>query len=159
MAVYDLSASNPAVPAAGSDRPLVPVWVTANLTTTHLGTADNYILVAKMPDVAYIHNVKESMAVRWSDMDTHATETLDFDIGFADVDGVLDITLLNNGTASENAGQDEIPTAQLATSDPFVDVGGKYISIHIVAKAATAAAGTVQLGFFYSQNVINQSVS
>ena len=155
--IYDLSASNPSVPSAGADRPYCPIWLSVTVTDTHTGVDDNAVLCALMPPVAYIPNRVGAFRARWEDLDTNATETLDLSLGFSDADGALDSTFLALTTAAEDAGQAE--SAVLATSDPFIDIGGKYVNIYVVTKAATGATGVVQIAFDYTQNVNNQSVA
>jgi hypothetical protein len=146
----------PSFPSAGSDRGTNPVWISASIVTTHIDHADDSILLAgPMPTVAYIKNAAGVFVARWTDLDTNAVETLDFDLGFGGSDGVLDFTFINNGTASEDAGVAE--NAQLAAQDPWIDVGGLYLIMEVIAVAATPAAGTVQVGFEYTQNVINHA--
>ena len=156
MAVLDYSAKNPAVPQAGADRGVCPVWITLECSVTET-TAAGSVLIAKMPEVAFIRNQAGVFYSRWDDLDTNATETLDFDLGFGPVAGTLDVTFLNNGTAVEDAGQ--AANSLIATSDPWIDVGGKYLTMLVNTESATPAAGDVEIGFEYTQNVINQSVS
>jgi hypothetical protein len=108
-------------------------------------------LSAQLPAVAYIKNAAGVFIARWTDMDSHATETLDFDLGFGGADGVLDFTMINNGTASEDAGVGA--SAQIAAQDPWIDIGGLYVVMEVIAVAATPVAGTVQVAFEYTQNV------
>lgn len=143
---------------AAANQGIIPVWVSAAIATTNIDHADDSILLAgPMPDVAYIKNAAGVFVARWTDMDTNATETLDFDLGFGASDGGLDVTFLNNGTAVEDAAVAE--NAQLAANDPWIDVGGLYLIMEIIAVSATPAAGTVQVGFEYTQNVIKAEVS
>ena len=142
----------PSFPNAGADRGYCPVWISCSIATTHIDHEDDSVLLAgPMPAVAYIANKTGSFWARWTDMDTNATETLDFDLGFGAVDGGLDYTFLNNGTAVEDAGVGV--GAQIAAQDPWIDIGGLYVIMEIIAKAATPAAGTVQVAFEYNQNV------
>jgi len=143
-------------PPAGSDRGTNPVWVTATIDTLYIDHADDSILLAgPFPAVAFIKNTAGSMFARWTDMDTNATETLDFDLGFGGVDGVLDFTFLNLGTAVEDAAVGE--SAQIAAQDPWIDIGGLYLIMEIIAVSATPADGTVQVGFEYTQNVVESA--
>lgn len=142
----------PSFPNASADRGSNPVWISCSIPTTAIDHADDSILLAgPMPAVAYIKNAAGVFCARWTDMDSNATETLDFDLGFGGVDGVLDFTFINNGTAVEDAGVGE--SAQIAAQDPWIDIGGLYVIMEIIAVSATPVAGTVQVAFEYTQNV------
>jgi hypothetical protein len=139
-------------PHSGADRGTCPVWISATIPTTAIDHEDdNILLSAQLPAVAYIKNAAGVFIARWTDMDSHATETLDFDLGFGGADGVLDFTMINNGTASEDAGVGA--SAQIAAQDPWIDIGGLYVVMEVIAVAATPVAGTVQVAFEYTQNV------
>lgn len=142
----------PSFPNAGYDRGTNPVWISCSIPTTAIDHADDSILLAgPLPAVAYIKNASGVFCATWTDMDTNATETLDFDLGFGGADGVLDYTFMNNGTAVEDAGSGE--SAHISGEDPWIDVGGLYVIMEVIAVSATPAAGTVQVGFEYTQNV------
>ena len=143
----------PSFPNAGFTPGTHPVWISASIATTQIDHNDDSILLAgPMPDVAYIKNAPGVFVARWTDLDTNATETLDFDLGFGGSDGVLDHTFINNGTASEDAGV--AASAQIAARDPWIDIGGLYVIMEVIVKAATPDTGTVQVGFEYTQNVL-----
>ena len=141
----------PSFPNAGADRGECPVWITCTIASTMVDHDDDNILLAgPLPAVAYIANTTGAFFARWTDLDT--STGLDFDLGFGGSDGVLDFTLINNGTtASQSAGVGV--GAQLAAQDPWLDIGGLYVVMEVIAAATTAAAGTVQVGFKYNQNV------
>lgn len=88
-----------------------------------------------------------ALTIYWDDLDTNATETLDLDIGIGDSDGTLDTTLINSGTAWEDAGGPDYVDAAVANGTianaGMIDVSDKYLILHANTKAATPAAGTV----------------
>ena len=155
-AVLSLS-QNSSFPPASSDRGTIPVWISATIPTTATDHADDSILLSgQLPPVAYIKNQAGAFVARWADLDS--STGLDFDLGFGDVDGVLNLTLINNGTtASQSVGVAE--SAQLAATDPWIDIGGLYVIMEIIAAATTSVAGVVQVGFEYTQNVFNHEVA
>jgi hypothetical protein len=143
-------------PNAGKVPGTHPIWISATIATTHIDHNDDSILMGvPLPDVAYIRNAAGVFVARWTDLDTNAVETLDFDLGFGGSDGVLDYTFINNGTASEDTGVAE--NSQLTAQDPWISIGGLYVIMEVITAAATPAAGTVQIGFEYTENVIEHA--
>jgi len=145
-------------PPASSDRGTNPVWISATIPLTALDHAgDSILLAGPMPTVAFIKNGSGVFSARWDDLDTHGTETLDFDLGFGGVDGVLDYTMINNGTASEDAASAE--GAIITTKDPWIDIGGLYVIMEVIVASATyATAAVIEVGFDYTQNVFKHDV-
>jgi hypothetical protein len=79
-------------------------------------------------------------AVVATDMDTHATPTLSFDITLsAATDGSNATVLINDSTIGQGGGQDGFDTLDYLGKD----VSNLYLCYECEASAATAAAGTL----------------
>jgi len=144
-------------PPAGSDKGTIPVFLSATIPTTATDHADDSILIAgPLPPVAFIKNGAGVFVARWDDLDS--STGLDFDLGFGGIDGVLDFTMINVGTTDSQkafVGQ----SAQVALSDPWLDIGGLYVIMEIIAAATTSVAGVIEIGFDYTQNVLKHDVA
>lgn len=82
----------------------------------------------------------------FSDLDTHATPTLDFDIGFsAALTGTSLDVFANDSAAAQTGATDYNDASEIGT-----DIGEKYLVLKIVTAAATAAGGTVRVRGAYS---------
>jgi len=157
-AVVNISHDDAAFPPAGANQGLIPFWYTATWdgTATDVdNVGDALILSPVFPDVAYIFNGTGGLTVKYSDLDSDGTPLLSFNIGFGAVDGVLDF-LIVTGTTGAETGIAETQ-ALLTSSNPWIDVGGLYMIADVTAAAETAAAGTISVGGYYTQNVIEST--
>jgi len=143
---------------AGANQGLIPFWVTCTMDNT-LWTddiGDSYLLVGPFPDVAYMPNSPAGLFVDVSDMDTGGP-TLDIDFGIGASDGTLDYTLIDSGGAGGAASA--LAATPIATQGAWLDVGGLYIIGDVIAAATTYAAGTIQVGGMYTQNVFGHAAT
>lgn len=141
--------------SAGSNQGVIPFWVTCTIATTAIDDNDDkMLLLGPFPTVAYIPNAAPALFVSLSDMDTGGP-TLDIDFGFGASDGVLDFTLINSAGGGGAAGAYE--STPVAGQGAWIDVGGLYVIGHVIAAATTPAAGTIQVGGMYTQNVFGHA--
>lgn len=147
MAVlFSAVGSNPSVPAAGSDRPIVLDWIEVDLDTDALGQ----ILLYKFPDVAFLPN--RAGAVRLFMVDAPGG-SFAAGLDITDSDGVSDYDI----AANEPLVADEcFNSTEVNAGGAYIDVGGKYVTLDI-SVVGTSTACTVQLGVEYTQNVIKKA--
>ena len=149
MAVlFDFSGSNPSVPAAGIDRPVILDWVEFDMDTDATGQ----ILLYKFPDVAFLPYRAGSVSLFCVDAPGGSFAGA---LELSDSDGVTDAVLVAAGTVVA----DQIDTsAAVAAEGAFLDVGGKYIVFDITV-VGTSTACTMQLAIEYTQNVIKKAIT
>jgi hypothetical protein len=124
---------------------LINEAVTATITTAMIDSGDEQVHAYLFPPNAYLYDV----SVKPTDVDTHTTPTLVFDLGLADADGVLDTTLISGSTAGQAGVRDDLD----ATVKRFTACGGKYLTIDVTTTAATPAAGTIEIAIVYTVNL------
>jgi hypothetical protein len=83
----------------------------------------------------------QAFALRTTDLDTNGTPLISLDVGFGDVDGVIDTAIISTATIGRTGGIVPADTA----ADEIYDVSGKYLIVDVAAAPATAAAGTITL--------------
>jgi hypothetical protein len=152
-AIHDLSHVDAHFPPAGSDKGCTPFWVTATISaTTQIDHDDDKLILAgPFPTVAYILNSPGSLVAYATDM---ASADLDLSFGFGATDGVLDFAMIIVVDAGVGAATTD-PSATIDAQLPWLDVGGLYLIADVVNLAATPATGTIQIGGWYTQNVIH----
>lgn len=149
MAVIDKTLTNPHAIPAGSDRPVIPVWVEIDLAAADVDSAADDLLLVEFPPVAYLRNEAGNVAIRFvSDMDTGTT--WQYDLVISDSDAVADVTLDSNST-SGRAANDVALSDAVAGEGLWIDVGGKYLAMNI--DGAATGGSTIEVAFEYSQNV------
>lgn len=155
IVAIDRTNSNAWFPPAGADRSVVPVWAELDIASTDVdATTDGILLVGPMPANSYFPNTSGGLWVKLTDMDTGGP-SLDIDFGFGGSDAVLDFTLINTGGGGGAAGN--YASAVVSGQDPWIAVGGLYVVADVIAAATTEAAGTIEVGFLYSLNVIKDT--
>ncbi len=127
-----------------------PFWGEVEVATTSLDEACDDVLLFTFPAVAYLPTGVGTLRFRLDELDTNG-DALVLDFGISDVDGVIDTVLINDTTVGQAGGVDDLDTL---VQDPFIDVGGKYLTMTVVTAAGTAAAGTVKFGGWYAAGVI-----
>ena len=139
---------------------LVCVEISVEVPTTNLDTIGDAILLYKFApgDKLPIFLGQNVLSIWFDDMDTHATPTLDIDIGLADnVDAALDTTLYNSGgggQAATAAGGVTCDDLETLANQGYIDCSGLYLSMWVIAAAATAAAGTVKITMLVAKGVL-----
>lgn len=107
-----------------------------SLLTTNLDDANDEVYLALMPLNTYLVHLQVTM----TDVDTHATPTLVFDINTDD--GSTEVTLIDGSTIGQGGGSDELD----ANGGHYLrDISGKYIALKVATGTATGAAGTITL--------------
>jgi len=156
IVAIDRTNSNLWFPPAGADRNVIPVWAECDISATDVdATTDAILLVGPMPANSYFPNTAGALWVKLTDMDTGGP-SLDIDFGFgAGADGILDFTLINSAGGGGAAGN--YASAVVAGQDPWIDVSGLYVIADVITAATTEAAGTIEVGFLYSQNVLKDT--
>lgn len=129
------------------------------LSTTHLGTADNYIQFYALPK-----NCK--LAPGWyvetyGDMDTHATPTLALGVKIANdtaVPPTADTTVFTGVTLGQGAAGvvgDQVGTGSALTTGwrgKVITDASSFVYLHIETAAATAASQDIRIGITYSMD-------
>ena len=161
-AVLNLSAQ--AQFPAGSDRVTNPFDFRVKLDSLDVDHADDAILVAQFPAVAWIQNVDEefSMAVLTNaELDTNATETLELDLAIGGVDGVSDYLLISgaSSTIAEEGGADTSTALVALGSAAWIDVSDLYLQIIVRTVSATPADGDVYISGKFTQNIVRQTIT
>lgn len=164
-AVLNLTSLLPAsFPPAGADRDTVHFGIEVELDSLEVDHADDAVLVFQFPPVAYIHNVDEvfNMAILTdAELDTDAVETLELDLGIGGVDGVADYLLISGASSTiAEVGGCDTSTGLVAVGSPcWIDVGDLYLQIIVRTVAATPADGSVYVGGWYTQNLVQATVT
>lgn len=150
MAVIDKTLTNPHVPPAGFDRPVVPVWVEIDLATADVDSASDDLLLFQFPPVAKLRNEAGIVELRFSTAVDSGGATWQYDLVIGGADAVADFTLDANSTAGR-ADNDIASSDQIATEALHLDVGGLYLALNI--DAVGDQPGVVEVALEYSQNV------
>lgn len=139
-----------------SPTDMVPLWVEATFTGAEFEATDEYVLYGPFPDNSYLW--LDSLSLRIHDADDGAN--LVFDLTITDVDGVADTVLIDDSTAGQAGGRLGDSTDYVATLDPFIAIGGKYLTFEVTVAAAGAAgnAGDVEIGLLYTRQVVKAEV-
>jgi len=161
-AVLNLSAQ--AKMPAGSDRTWNPFDFRVKLDSLDVDHADDAILVAQFPAVAWIQNVSAQfgMAVLTNaELDTNATETLEIDLAIGGVDGVADYLLATgaSSTIAEEGGAVGSTGLVALGSPAWIDVSDLYLQIIVRTVSATPADGDVYISGQYTQNIVRQTIT
>jgi len=124
------------------------VWAEIDLATTdHDATTDGLLLYGPFPVDSYLRNAVGALVATFTDLDTGGPTT-DIDIGIGGSDAVLDLTLINGATAGQDIAA--FASALLASSDPWIALGGLYIVADVITASTTPATGTIELGFEFT---------
>lgn len=106
--------------------------------TTQIDDINDETYVLQFPQGCYL--VGSSLEVTYSDMDTHVTPTLAFDVKTDD--GSTEVTLISNSTGAQTGTYDQ---ADADLGFQLKDVSGLYLNFKVKTAASTAAAGTVRV--------------
>lgn len=105
-----------------------------SIATTEINNADDSKYLFKFP----LSCTLLSISVTATDMDSHATPTLVFDLTVTD--GSSPTVLISGSTIGQGGGSDQ---ADVTARVPGLDVSGLYCMFNPTTAAATAVAGTV----------------
>lgn len=121
-----------------------------NVPTTAIDSADEQILLYKFPDdgdcwffrggstTTTTPIIGADFAITLTDLDNGGTDLV-WDLGFGDVDGVIDSgSLISGSIIGQAAGTDHLDAA----NQPL-DVSGLYMIFDVTTAAGTPAAGTI----------------
>jgi hypothetical protein len=150
---------NASFPPAAANMGLIPFWVEREVAAIDFDHADdNWVIAGPFPDVAYFPNAAGMLfAASLSDL---TDADLDVTFGFGGTDGVLDYALLAVVDFGVTAATCNSMTESLDAQPAFIDIGGLYLVAEVVNVAgANPAAGTFQVGGYYTQNVIKSDDS
>ena len=123
-----------------NEKGITPFYRKYNILAADLTLNDTFVLAA-MPDNCYMRKV--TCGILASDMDTHGSPTLDFDIGFGTKAGVESLAIIDGSQAARTGVAD---AADSGVAD-VVNLSGLYLILKIAAASATAAAGTLEIWF------------
>lgn len=107
------------------------------IATTEIDNADDSKYLFQFPLSCRLL----AISVTATDMDSHATPTLVFDLTVTD--GSSPTVLISGSTIGQGGGSDQ---ADVTARVPGLDVSGLYCMFNPTTAAATAAAGTVTVG-------------
>lgn len=112
--------------------------VTKALTsTTSFDEILDKLLIFQFPPNTFLLD----WCVQVSDLDEHATPTVQYDVMLCDVDGVEDTSLSEGGAVVGAGGYIEhVASATAGHGLPGLAVGGKYFALNLDAAPATAAS-------------------
>ena len=105
-----------------------------SIATTEIDNADDSKYLFKFP----LSCTLLSISVTSTDMDSHATPTLVFDLTVTD--GSSPTVIISGSTIGQGGGSDQ---ADVTARVPGLDVSGLYCMFNPTTAAATAVAGTV----------------
>lgn len=104
------------------------------VATTEIDDVDDEVFYLTFPGKCYLLD----LWVDWSDVDTHATPTLEVD-HIVETSGGTETILIATSTAPQSGAVDELDAGLR-----FTDVSNRKLGHRVVTSAATAAAGTVR---------------
>jgi hypothetical protein len=125
---------------------LTPVYKTVTIATTSTDDIGDAVLLFKFPEVAYFKNAAETL-IYISGAHDSGTPTWDAELGFGDSDGTVDTVLVANLDEGDTA----TGSAVVSGSDPWIDVGGKYLILETnTASSVGRAAADFRVGFEFA---------
>lgn len=116
--------------------------VTVSVSATQIAdeTDSTFVVLGPLPANTVIAD-SDSWQVDTSDLDTHATPTLTFDLTLADdKENANPDVLISNSDAAQSGATD-----YLDANEDWTDASSKYLLIKIEADVATGAAGTFRV--------------
>ena len=111
--------------------------VQVSLATTQIDNTNDQALVYSFNADSDQYVV--GIGLKASDMDTHATPTLTFNVGLGEVDGTIDDTVITASTCGQGG------TSDGSLCGPISTATTKYVIVDVGTAAATAAAGTLDV--------------
>lgn len=137
MALFDLSTDDGHYLATGAIGVEI---ITKTILTTMIDSSDEQIILHKFSNGLRLDTLHvESIDA----IDAHVTETLVYDLGVGDADGVVDDVLISAAVVGQDAGEvddlDPPPTVQR-----FLDVGGRFLIMDVTTLAATPTEGDLR---------------